>query len=166
MRSGALARLLRGLYGDEISPEEQLELDVEIFTGSLYSFTDDQQAALMRIATSKNLKAEQFARLVWTLRGTRDESQGIVLDALGHFPQYLPSYLVEIYNHLPDEDYYGPNPSPEQTALREDLLAKWRKLVCLAFPPGAGEISRQVVLTKSNLAWNDAPIVVCKAGVK
>lgn len=162
---GAIARLMRELYGDTINSEELLELDVAIFTNSFYSITDAQRAALMRITTAKNLTAEQFARLVERLRNTDDKNQGIVLEALGHFPQYLPPYLDQIRNHLPDENYYGSNPKPEQTVLREGLLAEWRKLVCLALPLRAGETFRQIMFTKDNYG-SDPLMVVCSAGSK
>ncbi len=162
---GAIARLMRELYGDAINSNELLEVDVAIFTNGLYSMTDAQLAALTRITSTKILTAEQFARLVERLRNTSDENQGIVLEALGHFPQYLPPYLDQIRNHLPDENYYGSNPKPEQTSLREGLLAEWRKLVCLAFPPRAGETFRQVVFEESNYT-SDPLTVVCLADAK
>jgi hypothetical protein len=162
---GAIARLMHELYADTINAEESLEVDVDIFTNSIYSLTDAQRAALTRIAAAKNLTAAQFARLVERLRNTDDENQGVVLEALGYFPQYLPPYLDQIRNHLPDERYYGSSPTPEQAALREGLLAEWRKLVCLAFPPRAGETFRQVVFTKNN--YNSDPLMVfCSADAK
>ena len=161
----AMARLMRELYGDTINSEELLEIDVAIFTNGFYSIEDEQRAALMRITTAKNLTAEQFARLVGRLRNTNDKYQGIVLEALGHFPQYLPPYLDQIRNYLPDQNYYVSSPKPEQTALLEGLLTEWRKLVCLAFPQRPGETLRQVVFTKNNYG-SDPLMVVCSADAK
>ncbi|MBP9868653.1 MAG: hypothetical protein KBC88_06960 [Alphaproteobacteria bacterium] len=164
-KAGAMARLMHELYGDTFNSDELLEADVAIFTNGLYSVTDDQHAALTRITKAKNLTVEQFALLVDRLRNTDRENQGIVLDALGHFPQYLPSHLNQIRNHLPDKNYYGSNPKPEQTALRESLLAEWQKLVCLAFPPREGETFRQIVFTQSNYG-SDPLLVTCSADAK
>ncbi|MBL8638162.1 MAG: hypothetical protein JNN09_06670 [Alphaproteobacteria bacterium] len=162
---GALARLMRELYGGTINSDELLEADVTIFTSGLYSVTDAQRAALARITRAKNLTAEQFALLVEHLHNTADVDQGIVLEALGHFPQYLPRHFRQIHYFLPNENYYGTNPKPEQTALREGLLAEWRRLVCLAYPPHEGEAFRQIVFTQSNYG-SDPLLVTCSADAK